>query len=65
MSLDAVVLLKLETKKLVGKVASLSFDPQQEFEQLQDEDLADTWPQIKGADVDIIIGQDYCWKIMA
>ena len=59
LDIEAVVLPKLS-----GKISSLSFDPRERCPELKDRQLADTFPNSNGLEIDIIIGQDYYWKIM-
>jgi len=49
--------------KLVGNVSSLPYDPTKRFPELRRSDMADKWPQEDGVQIDLILGQDVCWKI--
>ena len=52
--------------EITGVVQSISYDPKERFPTLKERDkvMADIWPQAQGVEVDVIIGQDSCWKIM-
>ncbi len=50
--------------KLVGKCRSVKFHPAKKYPSIKETrvPLADVWPQPKGAEVDVILGQDYLWE---
>ncbi len=50
--------------KLVGKCQSVKFHPAVEFPSIKKTNvpLADVWPQPSGAEVDVVLGQDYLWE---